>query len=158
MARYVSVVGGYEVDQTALDEAHEVGRLLAAAGAIVVTGGRQGIAAAASRGASEAGGLTLGILPERDRSQANPWVQVAVPTGLGETRNALVVLGADAVIAFPGAYGTLSEIVFALLERRPVVGLKTWDLGAEVDVVQVETPAEAVSLALALADEQDAAG
>ena len=95
---------------------------------MVVTGGRQGVAAAVCRGAVEAGGLTVGILPGRDRAEANPWVTVAVPTGLGETRNALVVMGADAVIAFPGVYGTLSEVAFALLAGTPVVGLGTWTL------------------------------
>ena len=112
--RYVAVIGGTEVSSSVAADAEEVGRLLAEAGVIVVTGGREGVATAASRGAMEAGGLTVGILPGRDRDEANPWVRVAVPTGLGEMRNALVVMDADAVIAFPGAYGTLTEIAFNL--------------------------------------------
>ncbi len=149
-ARYVSVVGGYMVDDTALAQATEVGRLLAEAGAIVVTGGRGGIAEAASRGATDAGGLTVGILPGHDRREANRWVQVAVPTGLGDTRNSLVAMGGDAVIAFPGAYGTLSEVAFALLYERTVIGLGTWDLEG-APIVKVGSPAEAVELAIAVA-------
>jgi hypothetical protein len=144
----VAVVGGYDVDAGTLRQAEEVGRLLAERGAVLITGGRRGVAEAASRGASQAGGLTVGILPGRHRSDANPWVQVAVPTGLGDTRNALVVMGADAVIAFPGQFGTLSEIAFALLARTPVIVLGDgWDVAG---TVPARTATDAVDLALAL--------
>ena len=146
--RYVAVIGGTEVSSSVAADAEAVGRLLAEAGVIVVTGGREGVAAAACRGAMEAGGLTVGILPGRDRDEANPWVRVAVPTGLGESRNALVIMDADAVIAFPGAYGTLTEIAFALLANTRVVGLGTWALGDDVPILSGETPAEVVRLAL----------
>jgi uncharacterized protein (TIGR00725 family) len=144
-APHIAVVGGYEASAAVDADAETVGRLLAAAGAIVITGGRQGVAAAVSRGATEAGGLTVGILPGRDRREANEWVQVAVPTGLGETRNALVVMGADAVIAFPGRYGTLSEVAFALLHDTPVIGLGAPEVEG---VVPAATADEAVRLAL----------
>jgi hypothetical protein len=151
---YVAVFGGYRCDEATAAAAEEVGRLLAEAGCIVVTGGREGVAAAASRGAQHAGGLTLGILPSRDRSEANDWVTVAVPTGLGETRNALVVMDADAVIAFPGLDGTLSEMAFALLGGAPVVSLGGWELArdgeAESRIVPADSPASAVAAALAL--------
>jgi hypothetical protein len=146
---HISVVGGYDADPAVGREAEAVGRLLAEAGAVVVTGGREGVAAAVSRGAVSAGGTTVGILPGRDRSEANEWVQVAVPTGLGETRNALVVLGADAVIAFPGRYGTLSEVALALVDGTPVVGLGTWDIDG---VVTARGPDDAVRLALEQAE------
>ena len=146
--RYVAVIGGTEVSSSVEADAEEVGRLLAEAGVIVVTGGREGVATAASRGAMEAGGMTVGILPGRDRDEANPWVRVAVPTGLGEMRNALVVMDADAVIAFPGAYGTLTEIAFALLANTRVVGLGTRALGGGASILSGETPAEVVRLAL----------
>ena len=84
---------------------------------------------AACRGAHAAGGMTVGLLPRRDRDAANRWVTVAIPTGLGEVRNALVVRAADAVVAIGGGYGTLSEIALALKTGKPVVGLDTWDLG-----------------------------
>ncbi|HEV3226565.1 MAG TPA: hypothetical protein VGZ52_07015 [Acidimicrobiales bacterium] len=147
-ARHVAVIGGTDVTAQVEADAEAVGRLLARAGVVVVTGGREGVASAACRGASEAGGLTVGILPGRDRSDANPWVGVAIPTGLGETRNALVVMDADAVIAFPGAYGTLIELAFALLADAKVVGVGTWALGENTSILSVDTPDEAVRLAL----------
>ncbi len=143
---YVAVVGGTVATAEALDQAEAVGRLLAERGAILVTGGRGGVAAAACRGASEAGGVALGILPGRRRDEANPWVTVAVPTGLGDTRNALVVMDADAVVAFPGEWGTLSEIAHALISGRRVIGLGTWALDG---VVPAADPTQAVDLALA---------
>src|SRR4051812_50149919 len=83
---------------------------------------------AACRGARSRGGMTVGLLPGLDRGDANGWVQVAVPTGLGEARNALVVRAADAIVAVGGAWGTLSEIALGLGAGRPVVGLRTWEL------------------------------
>jgi uncharacterized protein (TIGR00725 family) len=110
---------------------------------------------AVCRGARSAGGLTVGILPGRDRRDANRFVEVAVPTGLGEARNALVVRAADAVVAVGGAYGTLSEIAFALKAGTPVVGLGTWELarGGERDdgVIQVDSAEQAARTALDLA-------
>jgi uncharacterized protein (TIGR00725 family) len=131
-----------DVQRTA---AEETGRLLAEAGAVVVTGGLSGVMEAASKGAHEAGGLTLGILPGTDRHEANEYVKVTVPTGMGEARNALVVRAADAVIAIGGEWGTLSEIALARKTGKPVVGLGSWELEG---VLAVETPAEAVAAAL----------
>lgn len=108
--------------------AEEVGRRLAEAGAVVVCGGGGGAMEAVCRGAKRAGGTTVGILPGDDRSEANDFVDVAVPTGLAEGRNALVVRAADAVVAVGGAYGTLSEIALALRADIPVIGLGTWEL------------------------------
>jgi hypothetical protein len=100
---------------------------------------------AACRGAREAGGVTIGILPGADRGAANRFVEVAIPTGLGEARNAVVVRSADAVVAVGGGYGTLSEIAFALKAGKPVVGLGGW----EIEGVQAaESPERAVSAAL----------
>lgn len=154
----VAVVGGYDAPDDVLAMAEEVGRRLADGGAVVVTGGRRGVAEAVSRGAATAGGTTVGVLPGTGRDEANPWVTVPVPTGLGETRNALVVMGADAVVAFRGSFGTLSEIAHALLAGTPVVGLGTWRLvpptGGDDAVHHVDTPQEAATLALALALER----
>jgi uncharacterized protein (TIGR00725 family) len=95
---------------------------------VLVCGGLGGVMEAACRGARDGGGATLGILPGADRRQANRFVDVAVPTGLGEARNALVVRASDALIAVGGAYGTLSEIAFALKAGKPVVGLGSWEI------------------------------
>jgi hypothetical protein len=128
--------------------AEVLGAELARAGAIVITGGGGGVMAAASRGAARAGGTVIGILPGSDRRQANDWVSVALPTGLGELRNGLIVRAADAVVAVGGAYGTLSEIALALATHVPVVGVDTWSIpGVEV----VSDPVQAAQRALARA-------
>jgi hypothetical protein len=106
--------------------AEEIGARLAAANAVLVCGGLGGVMAAACRGAESRGGVTVGLLPGVARADANPWVQIAVPTGLGEARNALVVRSAEAVIAVGGGWGTLSEIALALRAGLTVVGLDTW--------------------------------
>jgi uncharacterized protein (TIGR00725 family) len=100
---------------------------------------------AACRGAKEAGGTTVGLLPGLDRGDANPYVDVAVPTGLGEARNALVVRAADALVAIGGGYGTLSEIGLALRAGKRVVGLATWDIEG---IEPVSSPEEAVEAVL----------
>ncbi len=122
-----------------------MGRLLARRGAVVVCGGLGGVMEAACRGASREGGTAVGILPGLDRGAANPFVSVAVATGLGEARNALVVRAADALIAVGGAYGTLSEIALALKAGKPVIGLGTWEIDG---VERVEGPEAAVNMAL----------
>ena len=156
MTAYVAVVGTGDVldGSPEADAAEAIGRSLAAAGAVVVCGGLGGVMAAACRGASEAGGTTVGILPGPSRVDANPWLTVALPTGLGEARNALVVRSADVLVAVGGGYGTLSEIGLALRTGTPVVGLGTWDLarGGEPDqgIERVASPEEAVRRALEL--------
>lgn len=146
---YVSVVGGSAAGTDACAAAEELGRALAEGGAVVVTGGRGGVMEAACRGAKAAGGTTVGILPGDDRAEANRWVDLAVPTGMGEGRNLLVVRAADVVAAVGGEYGTLSEIALALKLGKPVVGLATWDVSDAI--VRVATPADAAATALRLA-------
>ena len=147
------MAGSGEAPPADLEAAEHVGRTLAARGAVVVCGGRGGVMEAACRGAKEGGGTTVGILPGLDRAEANPYVDVAVPTGLGEARNALVVRAADALIAVGGEWGTLSEIALAKRAGKRVVGLGTWEVsraGRPVDgIVAASDPEEAVELALA---------
>jgi uncharacterized protein (TIGR00725 family) len=131
--------------------AEEIGRLLARAGAVLVCGGMTGVMEAACKGARTEGGATVGLLPGGDRAQANPYVSVALPTGLGEMRNALIVRAADAVIAVAGEYGTLSEIALALKTGVPVVGIETWDLERGGAIEPATSPAQAVESALRLA-------
>lgn len=145
---YVAVVGPGEATEREVEIAFEVGRRLAETGAVVVCGGLGGVMAAACRGARSAQGMTVGILPGGDRQTANEWVVVAIPTGLGELRNGLVVRSADAVLAVGGAFGTLSEVALALKTGVPVVGIETWKIDG---VEAVEAPEQAVSRALALA-------
>ena len=144
------MVGPSEATAEEMETAEAVGGLLAGSGAVVVCGGLGGVMEAAARGAATAGGAVVGLLPGRDRAEANRHVTVAIATGMGEMRNVLVVRAADAVIAVGGAYGTLSEIALALRTNVPVVGLGTWALD---EVVEAPDPAAAVALALALAAE-----
>jgi uncharacterized protein (TIGR00725 family) len=151
---WIAVIGPGEAGHGELAVAEEVGAAVAAAGAGLVCGGLGGVMEAACRGARSRGGLTLGLLPGLDRDAANGWVVVAVPTGLGEARNALVVRAADAVVAIGGGWGTLSEIALALKSGVPVVGLDTWEpaLGGEVPdgIVTATDPKAAVDEALRL--------
>ena len=105
-----------------------MGRELGSRGVVLVCGGLGGVMEAACRGAKEAGGTTVGILPGTDRSDANEFVDVPIATGLGEGRNAILVRSAEALIAIGGGYGTLSEIALALRRGNRVVGLGTWDI------------------------------
>jgi len=152
---YVAVVGAAGASDEVAALAEEVGALLARSGATLVCGGLGGVMEAACRGAKSEGGTTVGILPGTRRDDANDYVDIALPTGLGEARNALVVRTADAVIAVAGEFGTLSEIGLALKLATPVVGLGTWELlkgGEPVEAIRpAATPAEAVDLALRLA-------
>jgi hypothetical protein len=147
-APYVAVVGPGDATADQERDAETVGRGLAAAGAVVVCGGLGGVMAAACRGAHAAGGVTVGLLPGHDRSAGNAWLTIAIPTGMGELRNGLVVRASDAVVAVAGGFGTLSEIALALKLGRPVVGLGTWDIAAPV--ARVDDPEAAVRRVLRL--------
>ena len=140
--------------------AAEVGRLLAERGCAVVCGGLYGVMEAACMGAKEAGGTTIGILRKYNRNDANPYVDYAIPTGLGDGRNVLVATAGEAAIAIGGRLGTLSEIALALKHQIPVVGLSTWKLDRDALfdrlLPQCKTPQEAVDLALRLAEERAA--
>jgi uncharacterized protein (TIGR00725 family) len=129
-----------------MQDAETVGRLLAQRGAYIVCGGRGGVMAAASKGCAQAGGTVVGMLPGDDRSDANQWVSVAIPTGLGELRNGLIVRTADVMIAVGGSYGTLSEVALGLQAGLKVFGLHTWDIDG---IAAVDSPEVAVDLALA---------
>ncbi|HUV76402.1 MAG TPA: TIGR00725 family protein [Dehalococcoidales bacterium] len=151
---FIAVIGGSECSPKEAKLAEEVGRELARQGAILVCGGMGGVMAAACKGASSQGGLTIGILPGNNRQQANPHVQIPIVTGLGEARNIIVVKSAQAVIAISGKYGTLSEIAHALRSGIPVIGLNTWSLSQndkpDNSVIPAQNPAEAVNKALSL--------
>jgi hypothetical protein len=147
-APYVAVIGASEATAAQERAAEEVGRGLATGGAVVLCGGGPGVMEAASRGAAEAGGLVVGLLPGSDRHAANRWVGLALATGMGELRNGLIVRACDVAVAVGGAYGTLSEIGLALAQGVPVLGVDTW----AIDGVQIaESPAAAVGRALELA-------
>jgi uncharacterized protein (TIGR00725 family) len=146
----IAVCGGAEPQAAHVPLAEAVGALLATAGAIVVCGGRGGIMEAAARGAAGQGGFTIGVLPGRDARDANGYIALPLPTGMGEMRNMLVVTFAESVIAIGGEWGTMSEIAFAMKIGRPVVLLEpTIGRGLPVDVAS--SPDDAVQRALAAA-------
>lgn len=146
----IAVVGDGQCPPDIARRAEEVGRALAEAGATIVCGGLGGVMEAACRGARESGGITVGILPGLDPSDANPYVDIPIVTGMGQGRNLLVVASAAAVVAVSGGYGTLSEIALALKHGIPVVGLGTWPLGQD-HITAVDSAEEAAVKALELA-------
>ncbi|OGO68857.1 MAG: TIGR00725 family protein [Chloroflexi bacterium RBG_19FT_COMBO_62_14] len=154
----VGVIGGASATAAEAALAEEVGARLAEAGAVVVCGGRGGVMEAVCRGAHQAGGLTVGILPGAEADEGNRFLSLALPTGLGHARNAVVVQASEAIIAIGGGYGTLSEIGLALKTGTPLVGLSTWKATRESDdraeVVEVDTPVEAVRRSLQAAKER----
>jgi len=143
----IGVIGGSWCSTEEAEWAVVVGRLLAEQGAVLLCGGLGGVMEAAARGAKEAGGLTVGILPGADATQANPYVEVPLATGMGEMRNALIVRAAQAVIAIGGGWGTLSEIALAQRIQTPVVGLHDAFTSA-IEIPRVATPQAAVEWAL----------
>ncbi len=153
----IGVIGGSSAEELILDMAEKVGSLIASRGGIIICGGMGGVMEAVCKGAKQTGGKTIGILPTRSIYDANPYIDIPIATGLGEARNLLVVLNSDVIIAIDGAYGTLSEIAFALLHKKPVIALKSWELihNGEQDknVIYVSTPEEAVNKAFELLPE-----
>jgi len=149
--KLVAVIGTSNGSEELYTLALEVGRLLGKRGAIVVCGGGPGVMEAVCRGAAEYGGTSIGFLPGKDRSEANAYVTIPIPTGMGEMRNALIVRAADAVIAIGGGAGTLSEIGFACKLGKQVFGLRTFEVNVQgVDagfIKAVDTPEDAVNRA-----------
>ena len=140
--RIIGVIGASVIDKNTYDLAFRVGELIAESAAILICGGLTGVMEAACKGAKTRGGITIGILPGREISEANSWVDYPIATGLGEARNLAIINTANALIAISGAYGTLSEIAFALKAHKKVYGLGTWDIDG---VIKCDTPEIAVS-------------
>lgn len=143
--KIIGVIGAGRADEELLKIAEEVGRFLAKEGVIVITGGLGGVMEAVSRGAYLEGGITVGILPTLRKEDANPYVKIPIPTGLGEMRNSLIVRASDVLIAIGGEYGTLSEIALALKTGKKVVGIKTWNING---IINAKSAQEAVKIAL----------
>ena len=148
--------------------ANEVGREIASRGAVLICGGLGGVMAEAAKGAKENGGLTIGILPGEDPGGANPFIDITLPTGLGFARNVLVAYSGDAIIAISGRLGTLSEISYALLKKKPVIGIHTWNLeplsgrmpsyeaqAYRDNVIRCENAKEAVDRAFAIIENRE---
>ncbi len=144
--RIIGVIGAGSCDEEVAARARDVGRLLAREDCVVLTGGLGGVMEAAARGAQEAGGLVIGILPGALPSEGNPWLDITIATGLGDARNAVICNSAEAFVAVGGEYGTLSEIAYALKRKKRVVSLGSWSDGLPVELA--DTPADAVKRVL----------
>ena len=141
----VGIIGGARPESKFLKIAFEVGQLIADKGAILICGGLSGVMEAAAQGAKKSRGLCVGILPGNSIKDANPYIDIAIATGMGYSRNHLVVMNADVLIAIDGEYGTLSEIAYSCVYGKKVIGIGTWDIEG---VIPAETAEEAVDRAL----------
>ena len=138
----IAVIGARSCDEQLYHETEELGALLAKNGYTVICGGLGGIMEAVCKGAKNAGGATIGIIPGDDPLDANPYIDTVITTGLGISRNLIIIRSAVGVIAINGGFGTLSELAFALQLQKPVVGLGTWDISDQI--ISVKTPFDAV--------------
>ena len=142
---YVGVIGAGQCSEKIYELAREVGRGIGRKGWYLLCGGLSGVMEGAARGCSEVGGTTIGLLPGLERTLANPFIKIAIPTGLGEGRNLLIVRASDLLIAVAGGYGTLAEIALSLKTGKRVIGLETW---RNIEGIQhVATPEEAIERA-----------
>ena len=149
----IAIICAGKCSKKLYDMAAEIGRYVAENGGVVLCGGLGGIMEGAARGAKEAGGTTIGIIPSENKADANQFIDHVIPTGFGQARNVLVVRAADAIVALPGKFGTLSEMAFALVSGKPIISVQAWKLGEEIQ--QVEDPLEAAKIAMELARKQN---
>jgi len=140
----VAVIGGNFCSKEIAEMAYEVGKRIAQRKHILICGGLAGVMEAACRGAKDGGGLTIGILPGKDKAEANRFVDIPIVTAMSHARNAIIVRTADMLIAVDGKYGTLSEIGLALAIGKKVVGLNTWDIEGVISVGSVDEAMEEI--------------
>jgi len=152
MNKIIGVVGGSTCSPEIYELAYEVGRFIAKSKNILICGGLTGVMEAVCKGAKSENGFTLGILPGGVKTEANKWVDIPIVTGMGMARNVIIIRTADSIIAIDGSTGTLSELAIAANLEVPIVGLKTWEI--DLPIHRVDTPEEAVELAIKLANER----
>ncbi|MDD5505135.1 MAG: TIGR00725 family protein [Candidatus Omnitrophica bacterium] len=150
--KIVSVIGGHNCTDEVEQIAHNLGRKLAKVVDILVSGGLSGTMKAVCSGFKAGGGLTIGIIPGYDKKEANAFVDIAIPTGMGLARNVLVVKAADVVVALPGEAGTLSEIAYCLQFRIPVISLGSWDIKGVIKVSSIEEAVKRISQLLKIGE------
>ncbi len=134
----ISVIGGSSIGSKTEELAEKVGKMIAELDCVLVCGGLGGAMESAAKGAKKAGGLTIGILPGKEKADANLYIDIALPTTIGYARNTIVSACADIVVALPGSYGTHSEICYALIYNRPVIDLGNWDIPGVIKVKDLE--------------------
>lgn len=138
----VGIIGGNIPDSVSKKNARRMGELIAKNGYILVNGGMRGVMEASARGAKSANGLVIAILPGKSAEEANRYVDIAIPTGMGYLRNSVVVLNSDILVAIDGSYGTLSEIAYAQIYNKTVFGINTWDIEG---VIPLSSPEEVIN-------------
>lgn len=141
LKKRVGIIGGNLPDAVSLKNAEQMGELIAKNGYILVNGGMKGVMQASARGAKSANGFVIGILPGKSLDDSNSFVDIAIPTGLGYMRNAMVILNSHILVAIDGSYGTLTEIAYSKIYNRTVFGLNTWDIQG---VIPLATPGEVI--------------
>jgi uncharacterized protein (TIGR00725 family) len=151
LKKRIGIIGGSSPAARHLQIAETMGQLIAENGFLLVNGGLKGVMEASARGAKAGGGWVIGILPGKSAQEANPFTDIAIPTGLGYLRNALVVLNSDVLVAIDGAYGTLSEIAYTQVYGKKVFGIETWDIPG---VIAVESPQAAMQQIIAFFQQQ----
>ncbi len=138
----IAVIGGHVIDKEVEDIAHYIGEFVSEVDAILITGGLDGAMEAAAKGCQQAGGITIGILPGTNKADANPYIDIALPTSIGYARNAIVACCADIIVALPGSHGTSCEISYGLIYNRPVIDLGNWNREGMIkvkDICEAET-------------------
>ncbi|MCX7911122.1 MAG: TIGR00725 family protein [Endomicrobia bacterium] len=144
MRNLIAVVGGSVIKSDEIKEiAFEAGKEIAKRGYVLICGGMGGVMEEASKGAKSVGGLVVGILPGKDSSEANPYIDIPIVTAMSHARNAIIVRSCCCVIAIDGEYGTLSEIALAKVINKPVFGIKTWDIEG---IIKVSNAKEALDI------------
>lgn len=133
----ISVIGGHNIDKKVENIAHKIGKIIAKVGAVLVCGGLDGAMEAVARGAKSAGGTTIGILPGKDKADANDYIDIALPTSIGYARNVIVACSADIIVALPGSHGTSSEISYGLVFKKPIIDLGHWDREGMIPVKDI---------------------
>lgn len=122
----IAVIGGHDIKQEVEQLAHDIGKIVAKVGAILVCGGLEGVMEAAAKGCQQAGGTTIGLLPGTSKADANQYIEIALPTSIGYARNAMVACCADIIVALPGSHGTSCEVSYGLVYKKPVLDLGGW--------------------------------
>ncbi len=130
----ISVIGSHDTSFEVDEHAYKIGKIVAEVGAVLVCGGLGGVMEAASKGAKEAGGLTIGLLPGKNKEDANPYIDIALPTTIGFARNAMVACSADIIIALPGSHGTSSEISYGMVFKRPIIDCGNWKREGMIEI------------------------
>jgi len=151
-APIIGVIGPGQCSGKLKIQAEQIGQTIAAEGAMLVCGGLGGVMEAAARGAKEKDGTTIGIIPGDKKSDANKYIDIVIPSGIGEARNLLIIRTADAVVALPGMYGTLSEMAFCMKTNTPLVSLQAWDISDKI--IRLDDPIKAAKEAIRLARER----